>query len=121
MDQCFKKADKLKSHSQIQSLFSEGRAFKKYPIKLIYHADSSLKRHQVGVSVPKRNFKKAVDRNRLKRQMREAYRLQQEIIKDLPDYYCLMFIYTAREKKNFDCIFTNLEHLLRELNKINNS
>ena len=73
----YSKQDKLKSKKLIEQLFTEGKSVTAYPLKLIYlktefEDDSILK---TGVSVSKRLHKTAVDRNRIKRLLREAYRL----------------------------------------------
>lgn len=80
----YKKTDKLKSRKQTQHLFSTGQAINVFPIRLIYTIEpisitdnaisSSLL--QAGVGAPSRTFRKAVQRNRVKRLLREAYRLE---------------------------------------------
>lgn len=72
MDQSFKKIEKLKSQKLIEKLFSEGKSIAVYPLRLVYLKTSfeDPVKLKVGVSVSKRNFKKAVDRNRMKRLMR---------------------------------------------------
>ena len=72
------KRERLKSRKQIDNLFAEGKSFAVFPIRVTYSfmptdGDALV---QIGVTVSKRNFKKAVDRNRIKRLFREAYRLQ---------------------------------------------
>lgn len=117
MKQTFPKEEKLKQHRHITQLFAEGQSIKKFPIKLLYYPLSDTKLHKVGVSVPKRHFKRAVDRNRLKRQLRESYRLnKKEQNQDLSGY-ALMFIYMDKEKRDFDTIFTSVQKLLDEFYK----
>lgn len=75
----YQKKDKLKSRKQTQDLFAKGQSINAFPIKLIYtieevpEADTCL---QVGVAAPSRTFRKAVQRNRVKRLLREGYRLE---------------------------------------------
>ena len=61
-------------------LFSDGSSMRKGPLRVVYFIESQGGEHQIGVSVGKRFFKSAVDRNRIKRLMRESYRLHQELL-----------------------------------------
>ena len=74
----YQKADKLKSRKQTQHLFSKGQSMNAFPIKLIYTIESMEHNEQVqaGVGAPSRTFRKAVLRNRVKRLLREGYRLE---------------------------------------------
>lgn len=78
------KHEKLKSRKLIEEVFTKGQVVKAYPIRLHYliHDNEEYSPLQAGVSVSKRNFKRAVDRNRVKRLLREAYRLQNEELKN---------------------------------------
>lgn len=114
-DQRFGKAEKLKLRSQINRLFAEGKTLKSFPVKLLYLPLSEADTHKVGVSVPKRSFKKAVDRNHLKRLLRESYRLNKHLLQDTSVHYGMMFIYMSKEKQNFHAIFTQVEKLLNQL------
>lgn len=74
----FPKNEHLKSKKQIEALFHQGKAFSVFPLK-IYYLPTHIASPGIacaGFAVPSRVFKKAVERNRIKRQMREAYRLQ---------------------------------------------
>jgi ribonuclease P protein component len=81
----YQKTDKLKSRKQTQHLFSPGQAINVFPIRLIYTIEpiestaanlSLTSVLQAGVGAPSRTFRKAVQRNRVKRLLREAYRLE---------------------------------------------
>jgi len=78
----FQKGERLCSKKLIDKLFSEGGSFLSYPIKIVFlKVDQSSKfKGQAGFSVGKRNFKKAVKRNLIKRRMREAYRLNKSAL-----------------------------------------
>jgi len=73
----YNKFEKLKSRKQIELLFAQGKSISSFPVKVFYLQVEHIPEHpvQVGVGVSARNFKKAVDRNTIKRRMREAYRL----------------------------------------------
>ena len=77
MQESFKKEERLKKKKLIAQLFNDGKSLKAFPLKLTYlkmEHDSPFK-ILAGVSVPKKNFKKAVDRNKIKRLVREGYRI----------------------------------------------
>jgi ribonuclease P protein component len=73
----YNKFEKLKSRKQIELLFAQGKSISSFPVKVFYLPVEHAPLHpiQVGVGVSARIFKKAVDRNTIKRRMREAYRL----------------------------------------------
>ena len=82
MRQTFSKDERLHSHSLISKLFAEGSKFYISPFRIIWMkqlADNPSP-VQVMVSVPKYNFRKAVDRNLLRRRIKEAYRLNKHIV-----------------------------------------
>ncbi len=122
----WKKTEKLKSRKRIDRVFREGKNFSLFPYRVYYLrldaaatapapfaaaptsilplSSSSAPPEvflQAGFVVSKRHFKKAVDRNRIKRLGREAYRLQKRVLSDrlkekqLP--LALFFIYTGRD------------------------
>lgn len=73
----FRKDERLSSRKQIQELFERGSSFHLYPFKVwILPQPPGTAKHKVLISVPNRAFRKAVDRNLLKRRIREAYRTQ---------------------------------------------
>ncbi|WP_250433570.1 ribonuclease P protein component [Hanstruepera flava] len=100
----YSKKEKLKSKKLIDILFSEGKSVSSYPLRMVYLATelNSDSRLNVGVSVSKRHFKKAPDRNRIKRLMREAYRLNKTVIfNNITTQYALMILYIGNEKPKF--------------------
>jgi ribonuclease P protein component len=78
----YQKKDKLKSRKQMQFLFSKGTAITMHPIRLLYTIEKAEEGIfpngllQAGVGAPSRQFRKAVQRNKVKRLLREGYRLE---------------------------------------------
>lgn len=110
------KEERLKSKKLIERLYKEGNSLKAFPLRMMYlRADiTSNFPAQVGVSVPKRNFKLAVDRNRIKRLMRETYRLQKQIVYDnLDEPYVFMISYLGRDEWKYEDLYVKMEKLLR--------
>ncbi|ALI99318.1 ribonuclease P protein component [Rufibacter tibetensis] len=116
----FPKEERLRSKKLIEQLFREGSSFNSYPLRFValhVPVPSELP-VQVLVSVSKRNFKKAVDRNRLKRQMREAYRLHKHVFsKPTPESgtWYIGILYIGKEKNPFNLISKKLNSGLERL------
>ena len=111
------KDDKLKSRKVIESLFSGGHSFTVYPLKVLYKIESSEQGVlQAGVAVSKRLFKKAVDRNHVKRLLRESYRIQKKDLKELVKSeqlsVYLFFIYLDKTKTTFDVLSQTINKCL---------
>jgi len=127
MNEKFGKEYKLCSQKVIQSIFDEKKSVKAYPFLIHYSlipltSDASF---QITVSAPKRNFKKAHDRNRIKRLMREAIRKNKLILETFllenKKQVALFMIYTAREEIPYDILFKKTTLLFTQLIKeINN-
>jgi len=122
--QTFNKDERLKSRKLIGNLFSTGKIIHHYPFKLLYIVDenSDFKYPaQFAVSVTKRNFKRAVDRNRLKRKIREAYRLNKSDLYyslDQNDQKVYFFvIYTATDDLAYQEIEEEMIKLIQKLAK----
>lgn len=101
----YPKNEKLKSHKTIDRLFSEGKSVSKYPLRLVYVENTDINTTEkliMGVSVSKKYFKRAVDRNYFKRVLRECYRLNQNVLKEnLSQPYAMMFFYQTKEKLSY--------------------
>ena len=122
----FGKKEKLKSRKQIDELFDKGKSFTVFPLRVSYSfAPASAPILQAGVTASKRNFKKAVDRNRIKRLLREAYRLQKmeldQEIKQRSVQGFIFFMYTDKTIAPFitikDAMALSLKKLLQKLPK----
>ena len=101
------KSERLKSRKQIDFLFKEGKHFRVGPIKVVYRFEQDgIESLQFGVTAPNRNFKRAVDRNRIKRLMREAWRLNCVDLKlelqKKSKYLVVFFIFSGRELPIFN-------------------
>ena len=95
MNSKLSKAERLKGSLGFESLFDRGLVLKKFPLKLVHAPVSGADTHLFGVSVPKRNISSAVARNRIKRQIREAYRLNKPPVAGHTE--AMLFIYQSRE------------------------
>ena len=115
----FPKKEKLKSKKQIEKLFEEGESLKVYPLRIRFlKVDEEEKPLQVAFSVPKRNFKRAVDRIRIKRVLREVYRKNKEILnQDIQNSYIVMFMFTDRQEWNYEDLEKKMISLLTKFKK----
>lgn len=120
MDNSYPAAEKLKSKKIIDLLFTEGKSVGKYPLRLVYLAHDFEENVplKMGISVSKKYFKNAVDRNYFKRVLRECYRLNKEqLITHLDKKYCLMFFYQTADKLSFQEIEEKTKQLFEKFAK----
>ena len=113
----YSKKDKLKSKKNIEHLFNEGKAITAYPLKLIYlkteFEDGSI--IKTGVSVSKRLHKTAVSRNRIKRLLREAYRLNKPLFFNNSSVsYAFMILYLSKDGTTFDKVNDSMKMLFKK-------
>jgi len=116
MKQTLGKQERLKSKTLIGKLYKEGKSVKSFPLRLVYIQTEHTSKYpaQVGVSVPKRNFKNAVDRNRLKRLLRETYRKQKQIVYNtIEKPFVYMISYIGKEEVTYAEIELKMEKLLK--------
>lgn len=105
MKNTYNKDEKLKSKKSIELLFEEGRSVKAFPLRMVF-LETPLPSQEVSiqasVSVSKRNHKLAVTRNRIKRLMREGYRLNNNKIDTKGTTFAVMIIYTSKDVLSFE-------------------
>ncbi|MBW8358892.1 MAG: ribonuclease P protein component [Weeksellaceae bacterium] len=75
----YPRQEKLKSKKELAELFDKGKWKTNGSLRIVCHSSAEITHQKIGVSVSKRNFKKAVDRNRIKRLLREVYRLNKDV------------------------------------------
>jgi ribonuclease P protein component len=117
----YPKKEKLKSKTTIDLLFSEGNSVSKYPLRLVYVENKEEKTEliKMGVSVSKKYFKKAVDRNYFKRVLRETYRLNKHLlIGNLEKPHAFMFFYQSKERLSYQEIEEKTIQLFQKFNEI---
>jgi len=127
----WKKAEKLKSRKRIERVFREGKSFSLFPYRVIFLLEpgggevkalrSDWACLQAGFGASSRNFKKAVDRNRIKRLGREAYRLQKgPLLQRLTEKglsLAVFFIYTGKELPEYATATEKIGVILQKLIK----
>lgn len=111
------KQERLKSRKSIDALFSKGKSFVVSPFRIIWLLAPEGLQFAVGVSA--KNFKKAVDRNNIKRRTREAYRLQRselvEMLQAKNQGLHVFFTYTAKEISDYQTIAAAIRKGLERL------
>lgn len=112
----FKSSERLKSKKIIKELFSRGSSFYNYPLKIFLLPGGEAIPTQVLFTVPKKKFKKAVDRNLIKRRMREAYRLNKHLLPQHKSSY-LALVYIADKLESYQLIESKLKRIFSRLDK----
>jgi ribonuclease P protein component len=117
MNFTYPKNEKLKSKITIGLLFTEGKSVSKYPLRLVYNPGTfdEGEKIKIGVSVSKKYFKKAVDRNYFKRVLRETYRLNKHLLLDnLDQPYSFMLFYQSKDRLSYAEINTKTIQLFEK-------
>ncbi len=116
--------EKLKRKKQIEKLFRQGKSITEFPVQAIYYLDPESEETgtKVAFSVPKKFFKLAVNRNRIKRLMRESYRLNKhnlaESVRNNQSSLCIMFVYKSKEIVKYNDIEQKIFIILQRLQNI---
>lgn len=117
------KKERLKSRKAIEQLFSAGNNFVVPPFRIFYQQsrETALACLQFGIGVSSRNFKKAVDRNRIKRLGREAWRLQKSLLRQLLKEKKIgmqvFILYTGKEMPDYYLVQNKIQSIIHKLVK----
>jgi len=115
----FQKAERLCSKKIIDKLFAQGKSVFVFPVKMVYLEIQLPSKYpvQAAFSVGKRNFKRAVQRNLIKRRMREAYRLNKPKFYDgiTEKQIAVFFIYTGKAIPEYKQIETSIKKGMNKL------
>lgn len=120
----YNKKEKLKSRTELQAIFTRGKSFTVFPIKVFFMEKNTVNTSipvSAGVGVSSRHFKKAVDRNRIKRLLREAYRKEkQPLHQAIPDQLksmAVFFLYLDKELPDYELISEKMKESINKLIK----
>jgi ribonuclease P protein component len=115
------KTERLKSRKAIEQLFHSGRSFVVSPYRVMFMG-TEKGALQFGTGVSAKNFKRAVDRNRIKRLTREAYRLQknplEQQLKESRKGMHLFVTYTGMTLPEYTVVYDSMQKIINKLLKI---
>ncbi len=122
----FERCERLKSRKLLGRLFQEGHSFMAFPVRVVWlplseaegqAARFGANRAQVAISVPRRLYRRAVDRNRIRRQIREAYRLHKsslyEFLAQKECYVALVLIFVGKEAPTCAQLTASMNKIVR--------
>jgi ribonuclease P protein component len=112
----FPKSERINKDKEIKELFDKGSSFYLHPCKVIYWQMPAGSSSKILVSVSKRNFKKAVQRNRIKRQLREAWRLNRHLLTNAR--FSIVYIYSAKELLPSAVVAAQMQKILKRINEV---
>ena len=116
----YNKKEKLKSRKQLQQLFTKGKSFTVFPIKVFFELNETQDNIiKTGVGVSSRNFKKAVDRNYIKRLLREVYRTEKteftEFLKQNNKQISLFLLYVDKALPEYNLLQQKIKKVFEKL------
>ena len=120
------KEERLKSRKIIEQLFKEGKLFTAFPFRIIWKYQTELNGNslQAGFTVSTKYFKNAVDRNRIRRLIKEGYRLQkyalQTTLENANLQLAIFIIYVGKEIPGYGLVVENMAFVINRLQKIVN-
>lgn len=117
------KTERITGEKRVESLFTKGHSFVAYPFRVVYATnESDSPAASILVSIPKKKLKRAVDRNRMKRLTREAYRLHKHELMDMLKadsiHLDVAFIYVKDELSDYVTVEKGIVKAIRELGKM---
>jgi ribonuclease P protein component len=119
-DFSFPKKEKLKGKMLIEQLFKEGESISGFPLKLFFlkiDAPTDVK-IKAGVAVPKKKFKSAVKRNRIKRLLRESYRLNKHLVfNNSEGSFAFLILYLGKEMPDYQKVEKSMQIILQKFLK----
>ncbi|NNE28323.1 MAG: ribonuclease P protein component [Saprospiraceae bacterium] len=115
-DYSFPKKERLKSRKIIHRLFEEGDSLGSFPVRVFFLPNEALGL-KAGFAVPKKKFRSAVSRNKVKRLMRETYRLQKSILGEKDLQLSMMFLYLGNDFPEYERLYRQMGKLLKKISK----
>ena len=119
----FPKSQRLTSKKEIDQVFAEGKVLKQFPLIVRYLVNLDMEKEclKAVFSVPKRRFPKATARNKVRRKLKEAYRLNKYLLEqpleDSNHKMALFFVYTGKENITYAILEQKIQVILKELAK----